>query len=139
MFIDGNRFPNDYIAGLTVRPETDRSGTDTATEEVESETNEIAYGDQSVYSVDRVRPPAKTPLLIAGGTTMVLGIGLYSASFVTHGKFQTAETTEDLLRYQTLNNSLVMASGVTTALGVAAGVFGMRLDGIPGVFVGGRF
>jgi hypothetical protein len=103
------------------------------------EEGEIAYGDIRVAYVDRVRPPIKTPLMIAGGAGMVVSGGLYAASFAMYNRFEQSTTTDDLLYYQSLTNTLVIASGITAAAGMGVGYAGVMMGGKPGVFIGGRF
>ena len=105
----------------------------------DAEQGEIAYGDIRVDIVTRVRPPVKTPLMIAGGAGMVVSAGLYAASYAMYSQFEMASTTDDLLHYQSLTNTLVIASGVTAAAGIGVGYAGVMMSGKPGVFVGGRF
>jgi hypothetical protein len=92
-----------------------------------------------VVTVQRVRPPSKTPMMLAGGAGLLVGGGLYALSYRTHQDFAAATTTNDLLRYQSLTNSLVVASGAMIAVGVGVGYAGVMMGAEPGVFVGGRF
>ena len=83
--------------------------------------------------VERLRPPAKTPLLILGGTGVVAGAGLYAASFAARSTFNSATTTEEVTTAQGTTNALVIASGVSLLLGVGTGYAGFLLDGGPGL------
>jgi len=86
-----------------------------------------------------VRPPAKTPLMIVGASSTLIGAGLYAASIPTRANFDQADTTSALLQYRTLTNSLVIASGITTALGLGVGYAGVMMGASPGVMIGGQF
>ncbi len=89
--------------------------------------------------VQRLRPPAKTPLLIVGGTGLVAGAGLYAASFATRSSFDSATTTDDVWKYQSTTNALVLASGVSVLVGLGTGYAGFLLDGGPGLFYHFRY
>lgn len=89
--------------------------------------------------VKRVRPAAKTPLMISGGVITLAAAGLYGASFVTHGQFEEASTSADLESARDLTNLLVVASGSTLAVGLSVGYIGIMMDGSPGLRIGGRF
>ena len=101
--------------------------------------DEVAYGDIRVVKVNRVRPLAKTPLMIAGGAGMMIAGGLFAASYATNTQFYSAGTTDDMLRYQSLTNTLVIASGLAAATGVSIGYAGVMMGTSSGVFIGGRF
>jgi hypothetical protein len=83
--------------------------------------------------VQRIRPPAKTPMLMVGGIGMVAGAGLYAASIASRSSFDSATTTEDLLKYQGTTNALVIASATTAILGLSTGYVGFILSGQPGI------
>ena len=139
--IDGNNIPEQFLQDEVAEPvvvdEPDgRKGRRGGKEE---EQGEVIIGDMRVVYVDRVRPPAKTPLMIAGGAGMMIAGGLYAASFATHTQFDQASTTDELLQYQSLTNTLVIASGVAAAAGVGVGYAGIMMGNSPGVFLGGRF
>lgn len=139
--IEGNEIPARFLQDAvvevveTAEPEGGRRGRKSN----QSTEGEIAYGDMRVVYVDRVRPPAKTPLMLAGGAGMMIAGGLYAASYATHTQFDQASTTVDLLRYQSLTNTLLIASGISAAAGVSVGYAGVMMSGSPGVFIGGRF
>lgn len=92
-----------------------------------------------VQTVERLRPPEKTPLMI-GGVLGVLGAGgVYAASFATRAQFDQATTTDELERTRDLTNALVLASGGVLLAGVGIGYWGIVLEGGAGVGVGGHF
>jgi hypothetical protein len=139
--IDGNAIPVAFLQEeVTAAAEADEpAGSKRRRDRSEVEEGEIAYGDVRVAYVTRVRPPIKTPLMIAGGAGMVVSGGLYAASFAMYNRFEQSTTTDDLLYYQSLTNTLVIASGVTAAAGMSVGYAGVMMGGNPGVFIGGRF
>ncbi len=93
----------------------------------------------AVQTVRRVRPKAKTPLLITGAVGIVASGVVYGLSFPAHKGFEDATTTDELLQAQTATNTLVIASGATLAVGVGLGVVGIQLDSAPGLVFGRRF
>jgi len=111
--IDGVGFPADLVG-----------------EAVASSTAKAKSG--GAVRVERLRPPAKTPLLIAGGTSILASAGLYAASFASRSSFDSSKTTADLLKYQRSTNALVIASGASLVIGLSAGYVGFVLDGHPG-------
>ncbi|MFT5686723.1 MAG: hypothetical protein ACI8RZ_007679 [Myxococcota bacterium] len=138
--IEGNAIPTQFLQDAV--EEAAVASTETGRKSRrggESTEGEIAYGDMRVVYIDRVRPPAKTPLMLAGGAGMMIAGGLYAASFATLGQFDQSSTTADLLRYQSLTNTLVIASGISAVAGVGIGYAGVMMGSGPGVFVGGRF
>ena len=140
--IDGNAIPEaflqDEIVESVVQEEPEKKNNRRKGRNADEE-GEIAYGDTRVVYVDRVRPQVKTPLMIAGGAGMVVAGGLYAASYASYMQFERSSTTDDLLYYQSLTNTLVIASGVTAAAGIGVGYAGVMMGGKPGVFIGGRF
>ena len=138
--VEGNEIPARFLQDTvvevaeTAEPERRRGRKNSPGTE-----GEIAYGDMRVVYVDRVRPPVKTPLMLAGGAGMLVAGGLYAASYATHTQFEQSSTTADLLRYQSLTNTLLIASGISAAAGVSVGYAGVMMSGSPGVFIGGRF
>lgn len=93
----------------------------------------------AVQTVRRVRPKAKTPLLITGAVGIVASGVVYGLSFPAHQAFDEATTTDELLQAQAATNTLVIASGATLAVGVGLGVVGIQLDSSPGLVFGRRF
>ncbi|MCK6507938.1 hypothetical protein L6R53_31990 [Myxococcota bacterium] len=93
----------------------------------------------AVQAVRRVRPAAKTPLLVAGAAGIVASGVVYGLSFPAHDRFEAATTTDELLAAQSATNTLVIASGATLAVGLGLGVVGVQLDGHPGLVLGRRF
>ncbi len=93
----------------------------------------------AVQTVRRVRPKAKTPLLITGAVGVVASGVIYGLSFPAHQRFEEATTTDDLLQAQTAANTLVIASGATLAVGMGIGIVGIQLDSSPGLVLGRRF
>jgi hypothetical protein len=123
--IDGNAIPDQYLQ------DQDPSA---AVADVTAPEDEYA-----VQSIKRVRPPLKTPLMITGGV-VALGAGaLYGASFATKAKFEAATTQADMIKHRTTTNTLVIASGVTLAVGLGVEYTAIILDGNPGMMLRGRF
>ncbi len=75
----------------------------------------------SAVSARRERPPAKTPLLLAGVGGVLAAGGAYGASFVTRGSFDAATTTESVQQAAGLTNGLVLGSGGLLLAGVVLG------------------
>jgi hypothetical protein len=80
-----------------------------------------------VTKVQRVRPKAKTPLMLAGGATGLAAGGLYMMSNRYRDDFQSATTTMDLEQAAKMTNLMVVASGLTLAAGLSVEFAGMRL------------
>lgn len=75
----------------------------------------------------RERPPAKTPLLLAGIGGVVAAGGLYGASFLTRADFDTATRTEEVQAAAGVTNGLVLGSGGLLAAGVVLGGWSFSL------------
>lgn len=91
------------------------------------------YTTDEVIAVQRERPAAKTPLLIAGAASLLAAGGVYAASLPAREGFDEATTEAELYSARTLTNSLVLASGGVLLLGAGVGVTGVLLDGGGGV------
>lgn len=121
--IEGNAIPEQFLT----------EGDSTSSEDEEKD----LYAAQKV---ERVRPPAKTPLMLAGGGLAIAGGAMWATTFATRAQFESATTVADLDKYRRLTNTLVVASGVTFALGVGVEYVGVIIsDQRPGISVGGRF
>ena len=93
----------------------------------------------AVQSVERARPPMKTPALIAGGALMAAGVGLYAASFASKGKFESATTLTEAKQYRATTNAMVIGAGGALAAGAGLTYVGFMLDGRPGIHWRSRF
>ena len=94
----------------------------------------------AVQKIQRVRPKAKTPLMIAGGAIALGSAGIYGASFATRSSFDAATTTKDLEHYRSLTNTLVIAAGTTFAVGIGVEYAAIIIDGNgPALGFRGRF
>lgn len=82
-----------------------------------------------VLTVERQRPPAKTPLLLAGGVGMLAAGGVYGLALVSRGAFDAADTSAEVESLRARTNALVLASGGTLVLGVGLGGWGALLEG----------
>lgn len=91
------------------------------------------YGAIGPVRVSRNRPPAKTPLLIVGGVGLAVSGGLYGASLATRSSFDSATTTEELMKHKSMTNTLVIGSAAALLVGVGSGYAGIALDGRPGL------
>lgn len=72
------------------------------------------------------RPLEKTPLILAGTFLMGGAGGLYAYAAESRDQFVTSGAVGDVIRYKTLTNHLVVASGATLAVGMLSlgcGVF----------------
>jgi hypothetical protein len=135
--IEGNAIPERFLrapgaAVAEAEPSAGRKGRKGAEPE-------MAYGDYEVRKIERVRPAAKTPLMIAGAVTAVGAGGLYAGTFFTAQRFEEATTTDELNRYRSLTNVLVIASGVSLAAGIGIEYAGIAMGASPGLVIGGQF
>jgi len=137
--IEGNELPDAFLKAASATDTVADSGNGRRNRNTEALGEEVIDGFR-VVTLQRVRPPAKTPLMVAGSAGVLVGAGLYAVSYMTHQEFQAASTTDDMLRYQSLTNALVVGSGAMVAVGVGVGYAGVMMDGgSPGVVFGGRF
>jgi len=120
--IEGNEIPAQFLG------EGEASG--------EDENPEDLY---AAKKVERVRPPAKTPLMVTGGALALVGGAMYGTSFATRSKFYAATTTADLDKYRNLTNTLVIAAGTSLAIGVGVEYVGIIISDQPGLAFQGRF
>ncbi|MCB9778130.1 MAG: hypothetical protein H6742_06175 [Alphaproteobacteria bacterium] len=103
-------------------------------------TSTVGSDPYAVQTVKRIRPKAKTPLLVTGAVGVVASGVIYGLSFPARDKFDSATTTDALLDAQSATNTLVIASGATLAVGVGIGIVGIQLDAdTPGLVIGRRF
>lgn len=89
--------------------------------------------DGSMKKVDRIRPPEKTPLMIVGGVTSVVAMGLYGYTFKTNQDFEAATTPDDMRSIQSLNNNLIITAGVVGFVGFGLGYTGVLIDSQGGI------
>jgi hypothetical protein len=142
--IDGNNFPaellQDESMAAAVPSEEKGKGKGKPKGGGTSVTSANPNDAYAVQQVQRVRPKAKTPMLISGGV-VALGAGaLYGVTFLTHQKFEDATTSEDMERYRSLTNTLVIGSGATLAVGLGVEYAGIMLGaGGTGFRLGGHF
>ena len=139
--IDGNNIPERFVRaeGSTDAVVADAGKDKGKGKDKKGSEPEMAYGDYEVRNIQRVRPAAKTPLMVTGAVAAVGAGAMYAATFATSARFDEATTTDDLNRYKTLTNALVIASGVTFAAGLGIEYAGFAMGASPGVFVGGHF
>lgn len=137
--IEGNEFPEQFLRTETAVAAVEAEDTSRRARRASEELGEEVIDGFRVVTVQRLRPPAKTPLMLGGGLGVLLGGGLYALSYQTNQDFQRATTTDDLMRYQSLTNTLVISSGAMLAVGVGVGYAGVMMDGGPGVTFGRRF
>ncbi len=126
--IEGNVFPAAPVAVAAtdkkVKPEKEK------VEKVRPTVAEpVSTNASGVARIDRQRPAAKTPLLVAGSVLAAGAIGVYGYSFSTRGAFEDSTVLADVERYRTLTNSMVLASGGILAAGVGTFTWGVALDG----------
>ena len=144
--IDGNTLPaqllQDASLSSTAPVEPEKATKTKKTPDPGKKTEKVAeveYTDSGAIKVDRMRPPEKTPLMVAGVSLIAAAGGLYAVTFATHAEFEGAGTTEELVQTQTMTNALVLASGGVLLAGLGVGYWGIVLDGGAGVGVSGRF
>lgn len=130
--VDGNNFP----------PESYGSGTNTTPEvkaKKEKQVTKNVTTTSSVATIERKRPPEKTPLIILGAVGVAAAGGVYGYTFVTHKQFEEATTQADLDAKQSLTNALIVSSGGLLLVGLGVGYWGIVLDGGGAVGVSGQF
>ena len=127
ILIEGNAIPDRFLAAAVVAD---------ASEEKKSRRDRNAgytpTDDLSVVKVKRVRPAAKTPLMVSGAVLALGAGGIYGASYVTRSSFDSATTSADLSRYRSLTNTLVIASAATLTVGLSVEYAGIMLGANPG-------
>jgi hypothetical protein len=135
LVIEGNAIPEQFL--------TDKAGVSAAAPPSKSKGRkpdpvdpDDAYATRRVY---RVRPPAKTPLMVTGGALALAGGAIYATSFATRTKFDSATTQTDLDKYKRLTNTLVVSAGATAALGLGIEYVGIIISEQPGLALRGRF
>lgn len=137
--IDGNTFPAEALRATVVvaeaPPPRARKSKQPAPAQVTGKT-EDGY---QVVRIERIRPPLKTPLLVAGGVGLLGGGAVYALSYMSRQDFEAATTTDALYAAQKKTNLLVLASGGVFAVGLGVGYVGVTLDSGPGWFFGTRF
>lgn len=89
--------------------------------------------------IKRVRPPAKTPLMISGGVTILAAAGIYGYTFATNAEFEKAGSTQQMRIIQKKNNSLIISSAVFFSVGAGLEYAGIMIDGGPGFAIRGRW
>jgi len=132
--IEGNAIPEQFLAdsaGAVAVAPTKGKG-----KQAEPVNPDDMYATRQVY---RVRPPAKTPLMVTGGALALAGGALYATSFATRSKFDAATTQADLDKYKRLTNTLVVSAGATVALGIGVEYVGVIISEQPGLAIRGRF
>jgi hypothetical protein len=136
--IDGNAIPEQFLRDEGTATPVAASGKKGGKGQPAASTN--PEDPFAVQKVQRVRPKAKTPMMVAGGVVALGAAGVYGASFATRAKFDAANTTADLERYRGLTNGLVIGAGATLAVGLGIEYAGIILDSQGGGFrIGGRF
>ena len=118
--IDGNQFPQQFLATDQVAKKTKKTKDETAEEDM-----------FAVQTVKRVRPKSKTPLLASSIVTFAVAGGVYGYTFSTNTQFYEARdlTTKDSLR--ATNNALVVTSIALGVAGVGVGYAGVIVDANP--------
>lgn len=127
LLIEGNALPERFLQAVVVA----EAGGDKKSKK-DKKAGHTPTDDLSVVKVKRVRPAAKTPLMV-GGAVLALGAGgIYGSTFATRAKFDAATTTADLTKYRSLTNTLVIASAATLAVGLSVEYAGIMLGATPG-------
>jgi hypothetical protein len=121
MIIDGNAIPPRFLVeeGSTGPVETEQ--------ELANRTGDEEEDLFKVTNVQRVRPKAKTPLMLAGGATGLAAGGVYLLSTRFRDDFEGAQTTADLEQSAKMTNAMVIVSGLTLAVGISVEFAGIRL------------
>lgn len=139
--IDGNAIPPQFLrdAALVADSPLEAEAKEKERKRKERQVTTNAYGDDGVLKVERLRPPEKTPLMIAGALGILGAGGIYAATFATHDQFEAATTRAEAEEAQAMNNALILASGGVLLLGAGIGYWAIILDGGAGLGVGGHF
>jgi hypothetical protein len=134
--ITGNGFPDrvlaEQVASLNeVKEEATKEKEKKKKEKKKGEPQQLSggYTTDDVVTIQRERPPLKTPMLILGGVGVLAAGGLYAASYPAAASFEAAKTQEELDAARSRTNLLVVASVGTLAAGVGMEWFGIVLDG----------
>ncbi len=139
--IEGNSFPADALQA-TVVVATTPTKEKKPKGKVSPEPVGAPPADTDAYQVvkiERIRPPAKTPLIILGGAGVLASGAVYAMSFGARAEFDAATTTDALLAAQKKTNLLGVVSGSALVLGLGVGYVGVSLDTGPGWMIGARF
>ena len=144
--IEGNAFPSRLVEEATMasneakeEKEKEKEKEKESRRKKDDEVLAGGYTTDEVVTIQRERPPLKTPLIVVGAAGLAAGAGIYAASFSARGQFDEASTVAELDAARTLTNTLVLASGGVAVVGLGVGGFGMILDGGAGVGITGRF
>jgi len=134
--IDGNTFPSEVLTGGAV---ADASGpTKPAKPPKEPKTpkppkekkDKTAKSGSSGGTAVRVRPPEKTPLMIAGGALIAGAGGMFAGSIISRQGFDGITDDADALRKaQKTTNRLYLGSFAVLAVGGGVLTYGIILDG----------
>jgi hypothetical protein len=124
--VDGNSLPDIILA--TAEPVQENKRNKRKKKQQDEGAEEI---DQmfAVQKVKRVRPKAKTPLLISGAATVAIAGGIYSYTFVTNDDFYSATTSTAKDEFRKKNNNLIVLSAVVAGMGLGVEYAGVMLDG----------
>lgn len=137
--IDGNDFPSEVLTDASAA--AGPTPADKPKKQKKSKTARNKRGSENSSGVIEVRPPEKTPLMIAGGALIAGAGGMFVGSILTRQNFDSIENSEaDLQRAQRTTNRLYLGSFAVLAVGAGTLTWGVILDGgSPGVRIGGRF
>ena len=140
--IYGERFPGEVLGGAS--PTTKRSdarrtrddrrvaGTVQNTAPAPIAGSEVAMPNpEEPLVVRRLRPPEKTPLLVAGATLTVVAGGLYGLAAQRRARFNDREfatSLDEITALRSQVNGLVLASAATFALGAGGVTWGTLVD-----------
>lgn len=127
--IEGAAFPESLVVDPTATVAVEEPKKGKKGEVAATSTTTPATSGYDVVQIERQRPPAKTPLLIAGVVGMAAAGGVYGLAWMSHGQFEESTTTADVESLQARTNALVLASGGTLLLGIGIGGWGALLDG----------
>lgn len=142
--IQGNAFPATALTGAAVADagEGDEDGgkkpkKDKKVKEPKTRPPPDTNVESGFY--ERKRPPEKTPLMIGGGAVLAGSGVVYFLATQSRSKFDDATTVNDVEKYQSQTNTLVIASAAVLAVGAGVLTWGIILDDggrpLPGVNV----
>lgn len=124
--IEGNDFPEAAAVGAEAIEVKTRRAKDR--KQRPEEALPVATGTE-VKVIERERPAAKTPLMVAGSAIIAAAGGVYYYSSVTRSRFSESTVQADIERHRQQTNQLVLLSGAVLTAGTGTLAWGIALDG----------
>lgn len=137
--ISGNELPQQILrttAAAPVAAEDNKKKDKKTKEEPVVATTTTTGGRPQPTVVTRLRPPEKTPLMIAGGVAILGAGGLYGAAVVMEQKFHPTSpqdiafsSPEEVDAAASTINALILGAGGLAVAGLSVGSWGVLMDG----------